>query len=287
MNGFEFGVADAIQIAILYFAIYAILKAARGTRFGQVLTGVGLLFALLLTFTYVFNFDVIRRIVQGLLLYLIVSPVVIFQPEIRRILATMGSLLFQRNRETVLKEMTRNPQDILIDAIFRLSEKRRGALLAVERGISLRAYESSGIALDALISTELILSIFREPEPLHDGGVIIRNGRIAAAHCLFPVSSRTDLISYGMRHRAAVGITEETDSFVIAVSEESGAISIAHNGHIVRYPIANYAARTAIMRRLRKIITVKKTAFEILLEWLRKHAEKNISDDTTAEGNEQ
>jgi diadenylate cyclase len=108
-------------------------------------------------------------------------------------------------------------------------------LIAFERGISLRGYEDTGVAIDAMVSKELVTCIFTPPLPLHDGGITIRNGRLAAAHCVFPVSNNPDLITSGMRHRAAVGLSEETDALIISISEETGAVSIAHNGKLFRY----------------------------------------------------
>ena len=110
-----------------------------------------------------------------------------------------------------------------------------GALIAFERGISLRGYEETGVRLNALFSRELVQSIFTPPLPLHDGGMTMRDGRISSAHCIFPVSNNPDLLSSGMRHRAAVGLSEETDALIVVVSEESGAVSVAHNGRLFRY----------------------------------------------------
>ena len=176
---------DIVQIAILYFAIYAILKAARGSRFGQVLTGVGILFGVSIAFTFLFHFTVLARILQLLLVYLALSTVVIFQPEIRRILAAIGSLLFSEGKGSY--DRRRVTPETMTDAIFELSRRKMGALIAFERGISLRGYEESGVMIDAIPSRELLISVFTEPLPLHDGGVTIRQGRLAAAHCLFPV----------------------------------------------------------------------------------------------------
>ena len=190
-----------VQIAILYFVIYSILKGAKGSRFGQALMGFGILASLLIAFAYLFHFDVLTRIVQFLLIYIAVSTVVIFQPEIRRILATVGAFGF----------------------------------LAFERGISLRGYEDTGVLLDAVFSRGLVTSIFTPPLPLHDGGAVLRNGRLSSAHCIFPVSNNPNLITSGMRHRAAVGLSEDTDALVVAVSEETGDISVARNGKLFRY----------------------------------------------------
>ena len=267
-------IPDAIQIFILYLVIYAILKGARGSRFGQVLMGTGILFALLVAFTQVFHFDVLSVIVRWLLLYLALSSVVIFQDEIRRVLAAMGSLLFQdRAREHAALHGRVTPEDVA-EIVFTLASRRLGALLAFERGISLRGFEASGVSLDALISSELFFSSFTEPMPLHDGGVVIRHGRVAAAHCLFPVSSKGDLSASGMRHRAAVGVTEQTDALVIVVSEETGRVSVAHNGRLIRYPDAEEDSRMAVLRWIRKAMPQQKSAAESMADWMKRRRDK-------------
>ena len=258
---------DIVQIAILYFAIYAILKAARGSRFGQVLTGVGILFGVSIAFTFLFHFAVLARILQLLLLYLALSTVVIFQPEIRRILAAIGSLLFSEGKGTY--DRRRVTPETMTDAIFELSRRKMGALIAFERGISLRGYEESGVMIDAIPSRELLISVFTEPLPLHDGGVTVRQGRLAAAHCLFPVSVNQVLYESGMRHRAAVGLSEETDALVVAVSEETGRISIAHNGKLIRYRAEDGDARASVLRWIRKAMPMKKTGYEQAGDWFR------------------
>ena len=237
-----------VQIAILYFVIYSILKGAKGSRFGQALMGFGILASLLIAFAYLFHFDVLTRIVQFLLLYLAVSTVVIFQPEIRRALMTFGALGFvpKTNRHA---NGAATPE-IVVDTLLDLSKDRMGALIAFERGISLRSYEDTGVATDALFTRELVRSIFTPPLPLHDGGMVLRDGFLASAHCIFPVSNNPDLIASGMRHRAAVGLSEETDALVAVVSEERGTISIAHNGHLYSYEPDS--ARDPLLRWLTK-----------------------------------
>ena len=237
-------VSAIIQIAILYAVIYAILKAAKGSRFGQALTGVGILAAAMFAFTYVFHFDVLSQIVRALLVYLAISTVVIFQPEIRRILSQVGAFGFFEKSKTYANGAA--TPEYVTETILKLAEKRIGALIAFERGISLRSYEDTGVLVNADFSRELVTCIFTPPLPLHDGGMTIRDGRIRAAHCVFPVSNNPGLIVSGMRHRAAVGLSEETDSLVIVVSEESGTISVAHNGRLMRYAGAD--AASAIQR---------------------------------------
>ena len=226
-------VSAVVQIAILYLVIYAILKSAKGSRFGQVLMGVGLLAAAMIVFTYVFEFDVLSVLVRSLLVYLAISTVVIFQPEIRRGLGQVGAFgFFDRPKYSPDGSVT---PEFFVQTIVALADRRIGALIAFERGISLRSYEATGVALDAMFSRELVEAIFTPPLPLHDGGMTIRNGRIASAHCVFPVSNNPELITSGMRHRAAVGLSDETDALVIAVSEETGSVSVAHNGKLIRY----------------------------------------------------
>lgn len=224
-----------IEIGILSLVFYAILKGAKGSRFGQALMGVGVLVSILTLFTYLFHFHVLSLLIKYLLIYFAISSVVIFQPEIRRFLATIGALGNIKNRKGTNRH-TPLTSELFAEIVQELSAKRMGALFAFERGISLRGYEESGTALDAVISPELIVTLFTPPLPLHDGGAVIRNGRLASAHCLFPVSHNPSLARNGMRHRAAVGISEETDAIVIIVSEETGNVSVAHNGKIITYP---------------------------------------------------
>ena len=234
MPALEISVKAVAQILILYVVIYSILKAAKGSRVGQVLMGVGIIAATLVAFTFVFKFDVLSVIVKALLIYLAISTVVIFQPEIRRVLGQVGAFGYlERPKHSADGAAT---TDLVVDTILWLSEKRIGALFAFERGISLRSYESTGVATDALLTRELVTCMLTPPLPLHDGGVTMRNGRLSAAHCVFPVSNNPDLAARGMRHRAAVGLSEETDALVVVVSEETGAVSVAHNGKLVTYP---------------------------------------------------
>jgi len=232
LGGLQIGFNDLMQIFVLYLVIYSVIRLVKGTRSAQVLLGFCVTVVSLLLFTYVFNFDVLARVVYFLLIYLALSMVVVFQQDIRRMLALVGGQRFFTRQYTLNKVPV---TEILTKSVINMSRKRIGALVAIERGISLRGYEESGIMINAILSHELLVSIFTPPLPLHDGGIVIREGRISAAHCLFPVSNKSDLISSGMRHRAAVGLSEETDAVVFVVSEETGSISIAYNGKLHRY----------------------------------------------------
>ncbi|MBR3222727.1 MAG: diadenylate cyclase [Kiritimatiellae bacterium] len=258
-----------VQILILYLVIYSILKAAKGSRFGQVLMGVGIIAAAMFAFTFVFHFDVLSRIVQALLVYLAISTVVIFQPEIRRILGQVGAFsAFERPKHSADGAAT---PEFITDTVLSLADRRIGALLAFERGISLRSYESTGVVTDAIFTKELMDCIFTPPLPLHDGGVTIRNGRVAAAHCVFPVSNNPDLVTSGMRHRAAVGLSEETDALVVVVSEETGGVAVAHNGKLMRYDDAQ--RRQSLVRWIAKAMPGGRRSGRIAT-WLRKRMQR-------------
>ncbi len=176
------------------------------------------------------NLVVIGWIIRSFSVFLAVALVVIFQPELRRGLAELGGhpifSLTSEKRETV--------HDIA-EAVTQLANKQFGALIAIERDTSIRVYEETGVIMDAVFSVELLLTLFHPKAALHDGGVIVRNGRVAAAACIFPVSQRETLDrSLGLRHRAGLGITEESDAIAMIVSEETGGISICHRRRIER-----------------------------------------------------
>lgn len=271
-------VSAIAQIAILYFVFYAILKGAKGSRFGQALMGFGILAALLIAFVYLFHFDVLTRIVQFLLIYIAVSTVVIFQPEIRRILSAVGAFGFLEKPKYGPGDAA--TPDLVVETLIYLADKRIGALLAFERGISLRGYEETGVLLDAVFSRGLVTSIFTPPLPLHDGGAVLRNGRLSSAHCIFPVSNNPDLIANGMRHRAAVGLSEDTDALVVAVSEETGDISVARNGKLFRYTGDQRAE--SLRRWLTRTLPRADgggSRLGALRKWLRKSADASLKGD--------
>lgn len=259
----EMEFTDAVQILILYFCIYGILRFVRGTRSAQVLMGVGILVLIFLGFTHLLRFDVLARISYYVLGGFALSMVIIFQHEIRRALAIMGGQALIATTHSNGQQI--HTPEILCQSIMELSAKRIGALIAIERGISLAGYEEAGIALDALASRELFLSIFTPPQPLHDGGCIIRSGRIAAARCLFPISSHPDFLC-GTRHRAATGLSEETDAVIFVVSEETGTVSVAYNGKLSRY---TDDAQRKVLRWLRFAMPDQRTKHATFSAWLK------------------
>jgi diadenylate cyclase len=271
------------EIILLSVVLYYGYLYFRGTRGAKVLTGLAIVFLTLVLISTLLNLVVIGWIVRSFSVFLAIALVVIFQPELRRALAELGGhpifSLTSEKRETVHE---------IAEAIAQLANKQFGALIAIERDTSIRVYEESGVTMDADFSVELMLSIFHPKSALHDGGVIIRNGRIAAAACIFPVSQRETLDrSLGLRHRAGLGITEESDAVAIVVSEETGAISICHRRRIER----NFTPETFRQRISEMLLQGKedeetdsaKLASEVDLPAAREHAlvpdQKERSDD--------
>ena len=271
-EGLQIGFNDVMQILILYLGVYALIRYIKGTRSAQVLLGFCVLVVSLLLFTSLFRFDVLERVVYFLLIYLALSMVVVFQQEIRRVLALVGGQRIFRRQYALQPDAV---PETLCRCILSLSKARVGALVAVERGISLCSYEDSGIKLNALVSHELMFSIFTPPLPLHDGGIIMRDGRIAAAHCLFPVSNQGELVTSGMRHRAAVGLSEDTDAVVIVVSEETGMISAAYNGRLHRYDEHDNIQKV-ILRWLRVAMPHERRRSLTLTDWLVTQVYKRV-----------
>jgi diadenylate cyclase len=221
---------SVFEIALLSFLIYYGYLYFRGTRGAKVLTGLAIVFLTLTLISTLLNLVVIGWILRSFSVFLAIALVVIFQPELRRALAELGGhpifSLTSEKRETVHD---------LAEAVTQLANKQFGALIAIERDTSIRVYEETGVTMDADFSVELMLTIFHPKAALHDGGVVMRAGRIAAAACIFPVSQRETLDrSLGLRHRAGLGITEESDAVAVVVSEETGAISICHRRRIER-----------------------------------------------------
>ncbi|WP_018969534.1 diadenylate cyclase CdaA [Rubritalea marina] len=220
---------DGVEILILWIGIYQIYRAFRATRGAKILVGIVMILAILTALAFIFQLKVIAWILVRSALWGAFAVVIIFQPELRSALAKLGSSsLFSFSKNQRL-EFT----SVLADAVIMLAKSRLGALFALEKDIALRELADTGVRLDAEFSAELAQSIFHPKAALHDGGLILAQGRVAAAGCVFPVSQKEMADrTLGLRHRAAVGLSEETDAVAIVVSEETGAISIAMNGEL-------------------------------------------------------
>ena len=221
---------DVLEILILSVGIYYAYLGIRGTRGARVLTGLVSLVLGLSLLSKLVGLAVIGWLINSLSAVLIIALVVIFQPELRRLLAELGS-----HRLFNTTQQTSETVDVLASTLVELSSRHLGALIAVERGTDISAHIESGIEIDSLISKELLVTIFHPKTPLHDGGVVIRNDRIASAACIFPVSQRQDIDrTLGLRHRAAIGLSEEGDPLILLVSEETGRISLCLRGKLER-----------------------------------------------------
>jgi diadenylate cyclase len=224
------GWTGLIEIMILAVMFYFFFKFFRGTRGAAILTGLTILLAFLTVVTRFTNLLTLNWLLQKMMVYLAVALIVIFQPEIRRALARLG-----RQGNFMAGKARRALADPVTEAALLLSSRKIGALIAIEREVETRTIQNTGTVLNSEVSAELLTAIFYPGTPLHDGGVIISEDRIAAAGCVFPLTQNEDIDhNLGTRHRAAIGLTEETDTVVIAVSEETGVISIAYNGRLKR-----------------------------------------------------
>ncbi|MFT4177156.1 MAG: diadenylate cyclase CdaA [Luteolibacter sp.] len=222
---------DGIEILVLAACVYHIYRAFRATRGAQILVGLITILVVLTLVSVVFRFEVIQWIITRAAAILAFALIVIFQPELRNGLARLGSnRLFSFSSKRRLAFLER-----FTESVIALSKKRIGALFAIQRGISLKEALETGVILDARFTPELALAVFYPKAPLHDGGMILADDRVAGAACVFPVTEREmHDRSTGLRHRAAIGLTERTDAICVVVSEETGAISICENGALLR-----------------------------------------------------
>ena len=223
---------DVLDILIVSFLIYEGLKLIRGTRAMQMAIG-SLLVLLLLYLSQAFPLRTVGWLIQHVLSYLVIAAIVLFQSDIRRALAHLGRAPFFRylGRSARVKDMIEE----VVTAAGMLAAARVGAIIVFEREIGLRNYVESGIPIDAAVSYDLLTTIFQPATALHDGAVILSEDRIAAAACFLPLSVSPQIDrDLGTRHRAAIGLSEETDALAVVVSEERGEISFARHGRISR-----------------------------------------------------
>jgi diadenylate cyclase len=227
----EFGWRDALDVVIVAFIIYELLLFIRGTHAVQMALG-----ALVLVLAYwvssLLDLETVNWILRTFLPYVVFGIIVVFQSEIRKVLAHLGKTPLLGAFQS---EKTEGVIDEVVLAATTLSSEKTGAIVVIEREMGLRSYIETGIALDAILTYDLLISIFNPGTPLHDGAVIVQGNRIAAAACFLPLTVNPQLSrALGSRHRAAIGVTEDTDALAVVVSEESGAISLVAGGQIRR-----------------------------------------------------
>ena len=275
-----FKLTDVLEILILAFIIYNIIKWIKYTRAWTLFKGL-LVLLVFSMFAAIMQFDVILWIIRNTLSVGIIALVIIFQPELRRALEDLG----RRNlfpKFISLSESDDNNRfsdrtiEELIKASFELARNKTGALVVIEKNSSLIEYEKSGIPVDALVSSQLLINIFEHNTPLHDGAVIMKGDRIVSATCYLPLSANMSLSKeLGTRHRAAVGVSEVTDSLTIVVSEETGKVSLAKDGKLIRNVDGG-----KLKSELVKFQKLDPFANETKLKWqkVKKHLFRNRQD---------
>lgn len=226
----EFSWVDAIDILLVSVLIYKLLELIRGSRAFQMVMGT-LIVVILYFVSRWARLETVDWLLRNSLAYVGFAIIVLYQAELRKALAHLGKARLFR----LLGPQTSETIDEIVFATTTLARRRTGAILVIERDIGLRSYIEGGILLDAVLTYDLLLSIFNPRTPLHDGAVIVQGNRLAAAACFLPLSINPHLSKeLGTRHRAAIGITEDTDAVAIVVSEETGTISYLEDGNILR-----------------------------------------------------
>jgi diadenylate cyclase len=226
---------DVLDILLVAFIFFWVLYLVRGTRAVSLLRGVILLIIVVTLLSGLIRLRAFAWLTQKALPALLVAIPVIFQQELRRALERVGRAGTLLGRSTGNQAVLEQALAAIAQACHILSERRHGALIILERETGLQEFVDSGVRLDAIITSDLLLTIFDPHTMLHDGAVVVRRGRVVAAACVLPLS--TAFLAdrqLGLRHRAAIGVTEESDAIAVVVSEERGSISIAHNGRIIR-----------------------------------------------------
>ena len=239
-------ITDIIEIFLLAFLIYNVIKWVKTTRAWSLMKGLVILFVFWVI-AYIFNFNVIIWIFVNTINVGIIALIIVFQPECRKALEQLGQksivspLFYLSETKEKPERFSDETLNELVRATFELAKAKTGALMVIEQEVSLGEFERTGIALDAVLSSQLLINIFEHNTPLHDGAITIRGNRITAATCYLPLSDNMRLSKdLGTRHRAAVGISEVTDSFTIIVSEETGKVSIAKGGQLIRSVDGDY-----------------------------------------------
>jgi diadenylate cyclase len=226
----QMGWWDIADILVLSVIVYELLKLIRGTRAMQMALGTAVVVAIFYGSRWA-HLDTVNWLIRNMLSYIVFAIIVLFQADIRRALAHMGRAPFFRY--FAKEESAEESIEEIVVAATMLAAQRTGAIIAIERQIGLRNYIEGGIAIDAVVTYDLLVSIFQASSPLHDGAVIIQDDRVAAAACFLPLTINPKLgKELGSRHRAAIGLTEENDSVAVVVSEQTGGVSIAADGQI-------------------------------------------------------
>ena len=257
------GIIDIIEIILLSFLVYTILVWIKNTRAWTLLKGI-IFLGFFVALIYLFHMDTLIFIINKGLNIAIIAAIIIFQPELRKALEILGEKMFlvnifgSGNEKDVEQRCSDKTVNELVRATVEMAKVKTGALIVLEQNETLEEYERTGIDLDALVSSQLLINIFEHNTPLHDGAVIIKGDKIRSATCYLPLSENLSLSkALGTRHRAGVGISEVTDSVTIIVSEETGKISIAQRGRL-RHNVQEEELRTCLVALQNNVPVTKK-----------------------------
>jgi len=249
----QFGWNDLIEVTIITYLFYRLLLLLRRTQAMRMVWGLVVL-GMFWLFSDLVGFQTLDWLLSNVYAYIVIAIIVLFQNEIRRLLTQLGRTAYFRS----MRRGVIDPVDEIVTAAVGMGANHHGAIIVFEREMSLSQYAEGGIALDATASYDLCVSIFNPGAPLHDGAVIMRQGRVAAAACFLPLTRNPQLSrELGSRHRAAIGISEETDCVALVVSEETGKISIVFDGQLSRGLDA-----VALAERLRELLSLDDLAVE-------------------------
>ena len=250
--------ALVIDLAIVFYLLYKLIKMIKGTRAVQLIKGIAVLLIANVLSDFL-SLNILHYILNSVVTYGVLLFIVVFQPELRKMLEQMGSTNIRKFFDLEDTSSLQSVDEVVL-AVEQMSKDKTGALIVYEKESSLGEIIHTGVAIDANISKELLLNIFVPDTPLHDGAVIIKDNRISAASCILPITDREDLDrEFGTRHRAAIGLSEVSDAVIIIVSEETGKISLAMNGKIIRN-LQPETLKKELKKRI-KLINIKENQF--------------------------
>lgn len=268
----EITFTNVLEIIILTFLVYSLLLWIKNTRAWTLLKGIMVLL-ICVSVIYLFHMETLIYIVNHAIDIAIIAVVVIFQPELRRVLEQLGekqivsSLIPLDSGRAVTERFSDKTVNEIVKAVVEMARVKTGALIVIEQEVTLQEYERTGIVLDSVVSSQLLINIFEHNTPLHDGAVLVKGNRVTAATCYLPLSDSMFLSKeLGTRHRAGLGISEVSDSFTIIVSEETGHISIAYKREL-RGPVTPEQLREELLVVQNKSVTQKK--FRLWKGWGR------------------
>ncbi len=286
-NPFEL-VTLILDIAIVIFLIYCFLKVVKGSRAWQLIKGI----ALLIVVTWIsglLNLKILNWILTGIMNLGVIAIIVIFQPELRRGLEQLGTNKLTKFFGIDKDLATKTKEDIykVVIAATELAKAKTGALIVIERDIKIQDIISGGIPLNADVSPQLLVNIFEPKTPLHDGAVVISGNKIAAAACVLPLADDKDIAKeLGTRHRAAIGISKESDSIVVVVSEETGKISIAKDGTLIADVREDTLKKILISNVVTKRFAVEKKERKNKIMQIRENLRKSTNDKENTKEND-